>query len=83
MTNQEQYDLIKKICGQIRASLQKESERLEKVAEGWKDKSPAAYCNIREQATSMVKAQIVVTGVETKLEFELFEKATEDDGIKL
>lgn len=81
MTNQEQYDLINKVCDKVRATLQGKSERLKNVAEGWKNKDLVMYNQLIHDSTKMVEAQISVTAAQISLLDELFKKATKDDDI--
>lgn len=83
MNNQEQYDLIKKVCDQVRTALQKESDRLKNVAENWRYKNSAMYDKLYNDSLTMVSAKMCVNAVETGMEWELFKKATEDDNITI
>ena len=72
MTNQEKYEVVEEVCNRIRASLQKESERLKEQAEIWKAKDEIGWTKTcMDKACNYVEAQINVTSVEMAMKWEL------------
>ena len=80
MTNQEEYDMICKVCDEIRASLSRESNRIKEVAKQYEN-NHFMRSDLEFKAIHMIEAKICVSAVEMKMTWDVIKKATEDDNV--